>query len=106
MRAHNFATHAFEKNLTPGTLAAEIAGYDAADAVRVRAHMRRDADAEPWLDAVLALYRNAVSAATRAGADDAAAVRRSMSRWYPRLRFRAFRHKHALRTALSRVTRA
>lgn len=74
LRADNFGRRCVTRPLDAGLVERELAGYDAAEAARVRDLARRDAGLDPAVDRLLALYRETAAAPPEARAAWAAAL--------------------------------
>src|SRR6185295_5780762 len=110
LRRLNFGRRLLRAPLDPARLVAEIARYDAADAAEVSRRIRATASLEQQLDALVALYREAI-AEQDAQVPDLAAEERAagayLRQWGARVRDGALRDAcDAARAALDRTVAA
>lgn len=89
MRPRNFGVRLLQRAVTAEGVLAEIERYDAVDAARVSAWVRRQASLEPALDRLVAVYEEAIAlgrALVVDPAEEGRAVAAYLQRWSPRFR--------------------
>jgi hypothetical protein len=93
LRALNFGFRALRKPVDAGTIAREIARYDAGDAARVCERLREEAGGETAIDAIEDLYRETIAEFERSdpppAADEMRAAAAYMRSLGPRLQWAA-----------------
>ena len=110
MRPLNFGRRLLQRPVTVEGVAGEIGRYDAADAARVTAWVRREADLEAALDRLVGVYEETVALGrqVRSGwEEESRAVSAYLQRWAPRFHdFEAAVQLPALRRELEQATPA